>query len=238
MGKYIHYFESESDFTNKYNGEEYLEPWVSLTDVREPHVDYNRKMAYVDLGLPSRCLWGAYNLGAPSSGEPGDYYAWAELETKDYFSRNTYKYYDAENVEYTKYANGRDTTLLLEDDAARLELGEGWYVPTKEDFQELMNNCTFSTYTGGDITYLKATSNINGKSINFINTGYYNQEGSLTGQDFFYLWAANDVWGDCSQPYYELVNIFKGDATDNYYAIDDLPRYRGAQIRPVWKPAE
>ena len=44
MGKYLHYFETESAFTDAYNGESYIEPWVSYTDETdgEEHVDYNK----------------------------------------------------------------------------------------------------------------------------------------------------------------------------------------------------
>ena len=45
MGKYLHHYETESAFTAAYNGEEYLEPWVSYTDETEgeEHVDYNKQ---------------------------------------------------------------------------------------------------------------------------------------------------------------------------------------------------
>lgn len=45
MGKYLHHYETESAFTAAYNGEDYLEPWVSYTDETEgqEHVDYNKQ---------------------------------------------------------------------------------------------------------------------------------------------------------------------------------------------------
>ena len=44
MGKYLHRFDAEEDFNEAYNGEDYIEPWVSYTDETEgeEHVDYNR----------------------------------------------------------------------------------------------------------------------------------------------------------------------------------------------------
>lgn len=44
MGKYLHLFDSVTAFTESYNGNDYLEPWVSYTEENE-HVDYNK---YVD----------------------------------------------------------------------------------------------------------------------------------------------------------------------------------------------
>ena len=234
--KYIHLLKTEQEFTNKYYGEEYLEPWVSLTDTENEHVDYNKRMATVDLGLPSGNLWAAYNLGATSSAETGDYYAWAELETKDYFSRNTYKYYDQENTSYTKYRDSQHTSLLLEDDAANVKLGGGWQIPSRTDFQELLNNCDFtSTFDAGlGTTYTKVTSQINGNSIAILNGGFY-YDNHLNSDEYFFLWLANDAWGDCSSPAYEDVNIGTGSSTEQGYTIDSLPRYAGAQIRPVLK---
>lgn len=67
MGKYLHKFNAEEDFNEAYNGEEYIEPWVSYTDVPEmedeEHVNYNKvqgiasipvyhDMDYADLDIP------------------------------------------------------------------------------------------------------------------------------------------------------------------------------------------
>lgn len=45
MAKYLHSFETESAFNAAYNGNDYLEPWVSYTDEIEGqgHVDYNKE---------------------------------------------------------------------------------------------------------------------------------------------------------------------------------------------------
>jgi hypothetical protein len=46
MGKYLHKFNAEEDFNEAYNGDGYMEPWVSYTDEPETegeeHVDYNK----------------------------------------------------------------------------------------------------------------------------------------------------------------------------------------------------
>lgn len=35
------------------------------------------------------------------------------------------------------------TVLDLEDDVANVKLGDGWRMPTIEEFQELFNNCAW-----------------------------------------------------------------------------------------------
>ena len=46
---------------------------------------------YVDLGLPSGTLWATCNVGAETPEEYGNYFAWGEIETKDYYDWNTYR---------------------------------------------------------------------------------------------------------------------------------------------------
>ena len=40
MAKYIHRFNTTQEFENAYNGDKYIEPWVSYTRENE-QVDYN-----------------------------------------------------------------------------------------------------------------------------------------------------------------------------------------------------
>ncbi len=108
---------------------------------------------YVDLGLPSGTLWAKCNVGATQPNEIGDYFAWGETAPKDMYDWKTYKYgvgtedgYDVESL--TKYNFGNfageiDTlsTLVPEDDAATVNLGEEWRMPTNEDFNELLREC-------------------------------------------------------------------------------------------------
>ena len=75
---------------------------------------------YVDLGLSVK--WADSNLGASAPEENGEYYAFAELETKDDYRMETYKW-AAPNEKghylYTKY-NGQDDKFALQ--AAGLEI--------------------------------------------------------------------------------------------------------------------
>ena len=110
---------------------------------------------YVDLGLPSGTLWATCNVGATTPEGSGDFFAWGETAPKDTYNWSTYKY--CEHIEYqyykmTKYCpnsqygyNGftDDLTILQsEDDAATVNWGSGWCTPTKEQWQELIDNTT------------------------------------------------------------------------------------------------
>ncbi len=115
------------------------------SDGDEPNGDssgsvYRPKM--VDLGLPSGTLWADCNLGAKTPYEAGNYYAYGETETKSDYSWSTYKWWTDKMTKYT----GEDGKAQLEaaDDAARVRLGEGYRIPTVDDYIELKNKCSWS----------------------------------------------------------------------------------------------
>lgn len=112
----------------------------------------NDNQEYVDLGLPSGTLWATCNLGASAPEEYGDYFAWGETEPKDYYGWSTYKWCHGSYNTLTKYNfnynysyNGFvDNKMELdpEDDAAYVNWGSSWRMPTKEQQDELETNCT------------------------------------------------------------------------------------------------
>ncbi len=113
---------------------------------------------YVDLGLPSGLLWATCNVGANAPEEYGDYFSWGETQPKSDYNWNTYQYgsYNTMTKYCTNASYGYDgftdnlATLLPEDDAATANWGNGWRMPTKEEFQELYDNTTVTwTQQGG-----------------------------------------------------------------------------------------
>ena len=136
----------------------------------------------VDLGLPSGLMWRKYNVGANSEYEMGNYYAWGETVTKQKYDITTYKWGEliGETTYYTKYNETDKLTLLQpEDDAATANLGENYRTPTKEDWQELVEECTWwvatkkNKYNKTVIDYWKVVGP-NGNFIILPSTGSYN----------------------------------------------------------------
>lgn len=104
----------------------------------------------VDLGLNSGLLWAKCNMGTTDPKQLGDYYAWGEISPnkKEYYSSN-YKHFKVKyNIEVLKY-NEKDgkTVLDLNDDAARANIGAGYRIPTKEDWEELLEDCKWEAVT-------------------------------------------------------------------------------------------
>ncbi|MEE1385159.1 MAG: hypothetical protein U0K29_03880 [Prevotella sp.] len=105
----------------------------------------------VDLGLNSGLLWAKCNMGTTDPTQPGDYYAWGETSTKKEYSAETYKHYkwaDYKLKRIKKYnAEDGKTVIDPDDDAARVNLGVGYRIPTQEDWKELLDECNWQAVT-------------------------------------------------------------------------------------------
>ena len=140
---------------------------------------------YVDLGLPSGTLWATCNVGASSPEDPGALYAWGEIETKDVYSWETYKWcngteYKVNNKTLTKYCDRGGYGLLdgkislePEDDVAHVNWGGDWHIPTKAEFQELIDNCTAKWTKISSDLHVYIFTGPNGKTITLPAAGEF-----------------------------------------------------------------
>ena len=106
---------------------------------------------WVDLGLPSGTLWATCNVGANKPEDYGSYFAWGETVPKEVYNWETYKWCNGTSNSMTKYCTDSSfgtvdgkTELLPEDDAAYVNWGTSWRMPTQEQCIELSNNCTWT----------------------------------------------------------------------------------------------
>ena len=138
----------------------------------------------VDLGLTSGTLWGDRNVGANSPAEFGNLYAWGEMKPKDEYTETTYGEPPSRIIKNAKH------------DVAMAELGEGWSMPSEEQFKELLSECkwiwkTESGHNGFEIVgpngnkiFLPAAGWSHGNEAEYENRyGYYwTSERSLEGK--------------------------------------------------------
>ena len=184
--------------------------WPDETDEHE----------WVDLGLPSGTLWATCNVGANAPEEYGDYFAWGETEPKDVYSWETYKWCNGSDTTLTKYCtkskygyNGfvdNKTELDPEDDAAYVNWGASWRMPTKSQLGELRSECTWLwsnlngvngilvTGPNGNSIFLPANGCRTGSSLILSNVGNYWSlnlyiYGGIDAYDF-YFWS-DGFWG-------------------------------------------
>ena len=108
---------------------------------------------YVDLGLPSQLKWAKCNIGATNEEENGLYFQWGDTqgytgeqvgdgEGLKAFSWADYKFsVDGSPSNFSKYnASDGKTVLDPEDDAAHVNMGGNWRMPTFEEGKELCLN--------------------------------------------------------------------------------------------------
>ncbi len=145
---------------------------VNIADVTDL-IDYllngfwpvDDSIEWVDLGIGT--LWAARNVGADKPWDYGDYFAWGETEPKDYYDWSTYKWcngsydtltkycigvYDETSdsiISYGGYNNFYDNKMELdpEDDAAYVNWGPEWRIPTIEEIEDLGQRCTWEWTT-------------------------------------------------------------------------------------------
>ena len=154
---------------------------------------------YVDLGLPSGLKWAKCNIGAETETDYGYYFQWGETELHDngipYVWEN-YKHCNRSSMTLTKYNNSDGkTTLDLEDDAAAQIMGGNWRMPTKGDFQELLDNTTnesVTNFNSSGVSGRKFTSKTDESKYIFIPASGV-RFGSLLGYQGYdgYIWSSS-----------------------------------------------
>jgi len=190
---------------------------------------------YVDLGLPSGLLWATCNVGANAPEEYGDYFAWGETTPKATYNWSTYQYCMGSNNTFTKYCNISSfgyngftddlTTLLPEDDAATANWGGGWRMPTKAEWQELIDNTTrtWTTQNGVNGRLFTAT---NGNRL-FLPAAGCRYDSSLYNAGYYGDYWSSSLYTGC--PGYAWYFIFDPDG----YSVSYYHRNYGFPVRPV-----
>ena len=126
---------------------------------------------FVDLGLPSGLLWAKTNVGAASSSDDGDYFAWGETEPKSHYDWDTYKWGKSRTTLSKYNSSDGKTTLDAEDDAATVNWGTPWRMPDASEFQELLNKCDISWKSNYNGTSGYLVTGPNGNTIFFPVSG-------------------------------------------------------------------
>ena len=187
----------------------------------------------VDLGLPSGTRWANMNVGASSPEGCGDHFAWGETEPKDgEYSWQTYKWCSGDFASMTKYCTGTyglkddKTELDLEDDAAYINRGKKWRMPSKEQQDELREQCTWTwTYLNGVRGY--RVTGPNGNSIFLPAAGERVTASPYSVGSLGFYWSRS-LRSDRS--YYAMSLNFSSGST-NLRSYED--RHEGESIRPV-----
>ena len=185
---------------------------------------------YVDMGLSVR--WGTCNVGAATPEEYGYYFAWGEVETKDYYELNNYRWTASVSGMILKYCTNsfmgnvdNKTQLEPEDDAARVICEDRWRIPTEYEFNELINNCSITWTSSNGVYGLEFVSNKNGNSIFIPAAGYY-YDVEKDASSFGYYWTSTLDINDSTKAKQFAFN-------EDGHNLSSSTRYFGQTIRPV-----
>lgn len=134
----------------------------------------------VDLGLPSGTLWADINVGAQKPEDTGNYYGWGETVTYDSYSWEVYTLWDYDNDQWISW--GEDSLDFANSDAdvAHVQWGGEWRTPSKAQFEELKENCTWSLTTQNGMKGYLVTGK-NGNSIFMPFNGVFTSEQQFVG---------------------------------------------------------
>ena len=180
---------------------------------------------YVDLGLSVK--WATMNLGAESIEDYGDYYAWGEVRPKNKYDLNSYKWVSNNQEGYIKYNDVDNKTILeLSDDAANVNWGGAWRVPSVEEQKELLSKCMWKWTKRNVVSGYLVTAN-NGNSI-FLPAG-----GMRIGSNMHQVGETGYYWNRSRDDKYHIYAHYNSFGVDGYDINDSYIRYFGHLIRPV-----
>ena len=186
---------------------------------------------YVDLGLSVK--WATCNVGATKPEEYGSYYAWGETEPKTTYDWSTYKWCNGSWDNFTKYNThssfgtvDNKTVLELADDAAAVNWGVAWRMPTVEEWEELRRNCTWTWTTRNNVNGFEVKGT-NGNSIFLPAAGWRDNDDLYVAGRYGHYWSSSLI-PDCRGVAWYM-SFIPGSVYGNY---DDY-RYYGQSVRAV-----
>lgn len=186
---------------------------------------------WVDLGLSVK--WATMNVGATTPEDYGYYFAWGETAEKKDYSWSTYKHCKGTSSTLTKYCTDSEygtmdnkTTLEAEDDAAHVNWGGTWRMPTDAEWTELRGQCTWEWTTQNGINGYLVTSKKNGNSIFLPASGYRDDA------DLYDVGSGGYWWSSSLDEDYSGIAYYVGfDSNDVSRSLSN--RYYGLSVRPV-----
>lgn len=120
-----------------------------------------------DMGLS--VYWASCNLEANKPEQYGGFFAWGETKSKKSFTITNYSF------DWSSSHGGwiNDKILYPNEDAAHVILGGRWRMPTRLEWDELVNSCDWRWTFINNVSGFKVVSRINGQSIFIPAAGCY-----------------------------------------------------------------
>ncbi len=188
--------------------------------------DDNKRYGLVDMGYG--VIWADRNVGASAANGLGDYYNYGGIEPIEAGAACTY-------LEIVSSMNAGD---ILPDDAetAKVIMGSNWHMPTKAEWQSLLDN---TTYSGTVFTSKSDNKTLILPTGGFYGEDYYDQfvlQATTNG----YYWSSEFTSANYDSYYYGYAFsnavIFSKEG-DNYIVDNQGYVLYGAQVRAIYEPS-
>lgn len=171
----------------------------------------------IDMG--TSVLWRAYNLGSENILEVGDYYSWGALNNAEYFGKSVWGY---------KQVIKKSISGLSDCDAARSILGDGYRIPTVQEWKELLDICAYKpqkiTFKGRNFVKLVSTKTNNTLLLPFIG----HMEADICNNRLAQYWTSEQDTGKSS-----FICQFSNSGWD----VIPASKWFGLPIRPIFDSA-
>lgn len=213
----------------------------------EDKVDFNGHEAIlmVDADGDEPALYFAtFNIGAENEEDAGYYFWWGD---KDGHPKGSEFHFSYDNDDISTY--GRDNKFLYtigiiteasdrgvltsDFDAASKLLGGSWHIPTKRDWQRLIDNCDWTWFTVSNVHYAGyEVSRKDGKGKIFLPAvGFYNGTKLSANSESGRYWSSSLGSSTSDASYIEFHSPIGSKGKG--YSIGSINRYHGLSIRPV-----
>lgn len=223
---YEYYYSAYAELNDvRYSGEELSFRTNLCPDENHPHM--------IDLGLPSGIKWACCNVGASSPEKNGNYYAWGETEQKSSCTWENY-IYQYPNTWFINLGNDISGTSY---DVAHVKWGDGWKMPSKIVFQEIVDNCIKVPlyYPNTNFTspaYLFISANKNSILLPDAGCLYDSSPENYSGVTY---WTSTQATPPATETEHKQRDAY---CFRNMYNIDTLNRLSGLPVRAVWIPKD
>ena len=160
---------------------------------------------YVDLGLPSGTMWATCNVGASKPEDEGLLFQFGRVDgyrcgdKNNKFRTNKQNKQDTYSEEIPVASSGKVYTygeiLDLADDAAHVNMGGKWRMPTYDELKELVDNTTYDVVTVNEIKGMMFTSTKPGYEdkqlfIPFMQSFWYNGAWYSLVESYTFMWSS------------------------------------------------
>ncbi len=156
----------------------------------DPPSDVIIPEGFVDLGLS--VFWAECNIGAENPEDYGKYYAWGEIAEKESFDEKNSQWYNVSDQELKAQGvvDGNGILSATYDVATQI-LGSAYRMPTKKEFQELKDDCTWTWEKQNEVSGYKIVGK-NGNYIFLPAGGFYSGSYLENSIAYGYYWTSTE----------------------------------------------